>query len=108
MSRSPEPLSQLLEPFRRYADSGEINRQVPDPAAAAETVAGHFAGRAKEIDRTDGVTVDMGDWWFNVRPSNTEPMLRMNVEAPSQAELQRHVAEVLEPLEALVASGTPR
>ena len=90
------PLSELLAPFRRYADSGEINTEVEDPAAAVEAVAEHVAAEGgASIDRLDGLTVDYGDWWYNLRPSNTEPLLRLNVEARTEEECQRHVAEVL-------------
>jgi phosphomannomutase len=96
LSRSGEPLSKLLAPYRRYADSGEINTEVADPSASVEAVAGHFGRLGIDVDRTDGITVDQGDWWFNLRPSNTEPLLRLNVEAGTTTECARHVAEVLE------------
>jgi phosphomannomutase len=102
MSRSTKPLSELLAPFRRYADSGEINTEVADPAGAVEAVAEHLADQGASIDRLDGLTVDHGDWWYNLRPSNTEPLLRLNVEARSESECARHVDEVL----ALVAKLT--
>jgi len=102
MSRSAEPLSELLAPFRRYADSGEINTEVADPAGAVQAVAEHLADQGASIDRLDGLTVDHGDWWYNLRPSNTEPLLRLNVEARSKSECARHVADVL----ALVAKLT--
>jgi phosphomannomutase len=105
MSVSPEPLSELLAPYRRYADSGEINREVPHPSRAVEEVAVHFGARGAEVDRTDGITVSYGDWWFNLRPSNTEPMLRLNVEAANEAECERHVKEVLECLPGTARSG---
>jgi phosphomannomutase len=95
MSVSGLALSELLAPFRRYADSGEINTVVADPAASAEAVAGHYAALGLAIDRTDGITVDQGDWWFNIRSSNTEPLLRLNVEARTPADCQRHVDELL-------------
>jgi len=95
LSRAKEPLSELLTPYRRYADSGEINTKVSDPAASAAAVAGHYAALGAEIDTTDGFTVDEGDWWFNLRTSNTEPLLRLNVEATTAADCQRHVAEIL-------------
>ena len=57
-----------------------------------EKVATAFAGAQQ--DRLDGLTVDFGDWWFNLRPSNTEPLLRLNLEAPTSAEVEAHVAEV--------------
>ncbi len=96
MSKSGRTLSELLRPFRRYADSGEINTEVPDPAAAVEAVAAVEAARGSEVDRLDGVTVDRGDWWYNLRPSNTEPLLRLNVEARDEQSCDRHVHEVLE------------
>jgi len=95
MSKSDQPLSALLEPYRRYADSGEINTEVADPPGAVEAVAKHEEGAGANTDRLDGLTVDHGDWWYNLRPSNTEPLLRLNVEAGSDEECERHVAEVL-------------
>jgi phosphomannomutase len=96
MSRAGVPLSELLAPYRRYADSGEINTEVADPAAAVEAVARRVCSPGVNCDRTDGLTVDYGDWWFNLRPSNTEPLLRLNVEAATEAECQARLAEVLE------------
>ena len=88
LSRAQAPLSAVLAPYRRYADSGEVNRRVQgdDPKAVIEQVAEAFAEQRQ--DRTDGLTVeangDDGGWWFNLRPSNTEPLLRLNVEAGSE------------------------
>ncbi|HVX21534.1 MAG TPA: phosphomannomutase/phosphoglucomutase [Acidimicrobiales bacterium] len=96
MSRTDQPLSELLEPYRRYADSGEINTEVPDPAAAVEAVADHEAAAGLAVDRLDGLTVDRGDWWYNLRPSNTEPLLRLNVEARTEEACRQHVDEVLD------------
>ncbi len=96
MSKSDRPLSELLEPFRRYADSGEINTEVSDPEGAVGAVADAVAGSGASVDRLDGLTVDHGDWWYNLRPSNTEPLLRLNVEAPDEDACRRHVDEVLE------------
>jgi phosphomannomutase len=93
LSRSEHPLSEMRRPFERYADSGEINTEVDDPLAVIERVASAYADRPQE--RLDGLTVDGGDWWFNLRPSNTEPLLRLNLEAPTRAECDRHVGEVL-------------
>jgi phosphomannomutase len=93
MSRASEPLSQLRRPFERYVQSGEINTRVDDPAAVIERVAAAYTDAAQ--DRLDGLTVDLGDWWFNLRPSNTEPLLRLNLEAQDAAACQAHTAEVL-------------
>ncbi len=86
-------LSELVAPLDRYADSGEINSRVDDPQAAIERVAAAYDGA--EQDRLDGLTVGMGDWWFNLRASNTEPLLRLNLEAPTSDECEAHTAEVL-------------
>jgi phosphomannomutase len=86
------PLSELRKPFERYVQSGEINTKVSDPHAVIERVAAAYEDAQQ--DRLDGLTVDLGDWWFNVRPSNTEPLLRLNLEARTPAEVERHVAEV--------------
>jgi len=93
VSRADLPLSEVRRPFERYEASGEINTEVADPAAVIDAVAGRYADRPQ--DRLDGLTVDCGDWWFNLRPSNTEPLLRLNLEASSRAECDTHVAEVL-------------
>jgi phosphomannomutase len=96
LSQAAVPLSELLAPYRKYADSGEINTVVGDPAGAVEALAEVFAARGAVGDRTDGLTVEFDDWWFNVRPSNTEPLLRLNVEAATPAECERHTAELLQ------------
>jgi phosphomannomutase len=93
LSRSDLPLSEFRKPFERYVQSGEINTRVGDPPAVIEQVAKAFADR--EQDRLDGLTVDAGDWWFNLRPSNTEPLLRLNVEAADAAACDAHTEEVL-------------
>ena len=96
MSASDLPLSELLRPYRRYADSGEINTEVPDPAAGVHAMARREEAAGSAVDRLDGITVDHGDWWYNLRPSNTEPLLRLNVEARDEEACQRHVREVLD------------
>jgi phosphomannomutase len=93
LSRAGEPLSEVRKPFERYAQSGEINSRVDDPPTVIERVAGAFAGCSQ--DRLDGLTVDCGDWWFNLRPSNTEPLLRLNLEARDRAQVEARTAEVL-------------
>jgi phosphomannomutase len=86
------PLSELRTPFERYAASGEINFEVPDPRAVIEVVATKY--HDADQDRLDGLTVDLGSWWFNLRPSNTEPLLRLNLEAPTPDDVDRHVDEL--------------
>ena len=94
LSVAAVPLSELRRPFERYAASGEINTVVDDQSAVIERVAEAYADA--DQDRLDGLTVDLGDWWFNLRPSNTEPLLRLNLEADTEEECDRHVAEVQE------------
>jgi phosphomannomutase len=93
MSRSDMPLSALRVPFERYSSSGEINTAVDDVDSVIDRMAAEFAGA--EQDRLDGLTVDCGDWWFNLRPSNTEPLLRLNLEASTRDECDQRVAQVL-------------
>ena len=93
MSKAGKPLSELLEPLRRYRDSGEINSEVEDQHGTIEKIAAAYSD--EQQDRLDGLTVESDDWWFNVRPSNTEPLLRLNVEARTDALLQEKVDEVL-------------
>jgi phosphomannomutase len=93
ISRAGKPLSELRRPFERYVQSGEINTRVDDPEAVIERVAAEYS--EAQQDRLDGLTVDLGDWWFNLRPSNTEPLLRLNLEARDRASCEKHTAEVL-------------
>jgi phosphomannomutase len=96
LSRAGRPLSQVLAPYRRYAASGEINRRVDDdPGEVVERLAGRWPA-ALSTDRTDGLTVQGPSWWFNLRPSNTEPLLRLNVEAADEDEMARVRDEVLQ------------
>jgi phosphomannomutase len=90
------PLSELLTQYSRYVASGEINSEVADQKAVTERVAAQFARRpGVTTDELDGLTVTSADWWFNVRPSNTEPLLRLNVEAADTATLDSIRDEVL-------------
>ncbi|MDE3008921.1 MAG: phosphomannomutase/phosphoglucomutase, partial [Acidobacteriota bacterium] len=75
--------------------SGEINTTVHDPLASVEHVAATLTSRGVAIDRLDGLTADFGHWWFNLRASNTEPLLRLNVEAATRDELKAGVDEAL-------------
>jgi len=101
LSRSSEPLSALVAPFCRYAASGEINTVVESPADSVARISALVAEHGASVDELDGLTADFGDWWFNLRPSNTEPLLRLNVEAPTDADVAAHVAWVRE----LIAQG---
>jgi len=93
IGRSGLPLSKLREPFDRYSTSGEINTQVDDAAAVISRISGEFSDFPQ--DDLDGLTVDCGDWWFNLRPSNTEPLLRLNLEAADRDACDHRVAELL-------------
>jgi phosphomannomutase len=93
VSHSSVPLSELVRPLRRYAASGEINSKVADPAAVfARLEAAYGAGR---ILRLDGLSVEFEDAWFNVRASNTEPLIRLNLEAKTAARMESLRDEVL-------------
>jgi phosphomannomutase len=90
------PLSQLLASYTRYHASGEINSEVADQAEATTRVKRAFAGRpGVRTDELDGLTVAAGDWWFNLRPSNTEPLLRLNAEADDETAMAALRDEVL-------------
>ncbi|MCL2551580.1 MAG: phosphomannomutase/phosphoglucomutase [Actinomycetia bacterium] len=90
------PLSALVAEYDRYASSGEINSTVADQAASTAAVRSAYAGRDDvTFDELDGLTVTSGDWWFNLRASNTEPLLRLNVEARDAAAVARIRDEVL-------------
>lgn len=89
LGETPESttLSELLKPYSRYVMSGEINTKVSDSKAVVANIKLAFADRAIEIDELDGLTVSLNSGWFNVRASNTEPLLRLNVEAGSENEM---------------------
>jgi phosphomannomutase len=90
-------LSSLLADYSPYAQSGEINSTVDDQQATMERIEQHYAGRDDvAVDHLDGLTVEHADWWFNVRASNTEPLLRLNVEGADQATMEPVRDEVLE------------
>jgi phosphomannomutase len=96
LGSQPGPLSALLAEYSRYTASGEINSEVSDPAAVTAAVRESFASRpGVTIDELDGLTVTGTGWWFNLRPSNTEPLLRLNVEAPDATQLAAIRDEVL-------------
>jgi phosphomannomutase len=93
VSRSSKPLSELIRPIRRYFASGEINSEVHDPAGVLAALRKKYdGGRILELD---GLSVEFQDWWFNVRASNTEPLIRLNLEAKKKADMEKHRDEVL-------------
>ncbi|MDX6262827.1 MAG: phosphomannomutase [Kribbellaceae bacterium] len=90
------PASELFAVYERYVASGEINSRVDDAAATVAAIEDTYSGSdGITVDHLDGLTVDAGDWWFNVRASNTEPLLRLNVEAGDAATMERVRDEVL-------------
>ncbi|CAN5292068.1 phosphomannomutase/phosphoglucomutase [soil metagenome] len=98
------PLSELAADYQRYESSGEINFTVHDAPACVEAVLKHFGSGIQSIDHLDGVTVDLGEGsWFNLRTSNTEPLLRLNVEARTAEEVDGSVGKVGEQIEAVQA-----
>jgi phosphomannomutase len=97
VARQDGPISELLAPIDHYVRSGEINLEVEDQEATLRKVEEHYAQRDDpRIDHLDGLTVDYGDWWFNLRPSNTEPLLRLNVEASDRESMEQERDELLE------------
>jgi phosphomannomutase len=96
LGKQDEPLSELLKEFDRYYASGEINSEVADQAAATEKVRQVYVTQpGVTIDDMDGMTVSASDWWFNLRPSNTEPLLRLNAEAADEATMEQIRDDVL-------------
>lgn len=92
MSRTRQKLSELAKPFNKYAASGELNFQIADPKATLTKV--EQAYQSAIHDRIDGISIDQGDWWFNLRASNTEPLVRLNLEATSQPTMEQRRDEV--------------
>jgi phosphomannomutase len=92
ISTSSKTLSEHISPHRSYVQSGEINFEVQDKEEAMDRLVAAYPDAI--IDRLDGVTVELDSWWCNVRASNTEPLLRLNLESGSEEEVQQHVAEV--------------
>jgi phosphomannomutase len=92
LSSQDKPLSQLMKPLYRYSQSGEINFEVEDKDAKIREIAEVY--KKAKTDYLDGITVDLGEWWFNVRKSNTEPLLRLNLEAKSPEQLEEKMREL--------------
>jgi phosphomannomutase len=91
LGEQEQPLSALAHEYEPYVSSGEINSKIEDKDAAVAHVRARFAGEDVDIDELDGVTFTArdGSWWFNLRPSNTEPFLRLNAEAIDTATLDK-------------------
>jgi phosphomannomutase len=96
LSRAGQSLSQVLEPIDTRFRSGEINSEVADVTGTLDRVRTHYANAGAAIDELDGLTVEFDDWWFNLRGSNTQPLLRLNVEADDRSTLDQHTSEVLQ------------
>ncbi len=92
ISEARVPISELVKPLRRYYSSGEVNFQVDDKQAKMDELAKKY--KNGQIDSLDGITVGYKDWWFNCRPSNTEPLLRLNVEAKDKKLLDEKLSEI--------------
>ena len=88
LGESDATMSELLAPYNRYVISGEINSKVENTQEATERVEKTYTSDQITIDHLDGLTVNGDTWWFNLRPSNTEPLLRLNVEASTQAQME--------------------
>jgi phosphomannomutase len=95
VSEATRPLSEVIGPLDHRFRSGEINSEVGDAAALMRSIEEHYRAEGAEIDHLDGVTVSFPAWWFNVRASNTQPLLRLNVEADDRDTLDKKTAEVL-------------
>ena len=96
VSEATVPVSELIKPLRRYSSSGEKNFKVEDKQAKMDELARRY--NDSQIDHLDGVTIRYKDWWFNCRPSNTEPLLRLNVEAKNKNLLKEKLSEIEEML----------
>lgn len=95
VSVEDKPLSALLKPLDHGVRSGEINTIVSDVPGKLHALEQHYGKAALAVDHLDGITLDFGDWWCNVRPSNTEPLLRLNVEANSRVLMEEKRDELL-------------
>jgi phosphomannomutase len=92
LSREKKPMSELIGPLRRYSSTGEVNFEVRDKDAKIEEIAKKFADGRQS--RVDGITVEYDDWWFNVRKSNTEPLLRLTLEGKTRELMDQGLAKV--------------
>lgn len=93
MAKTGKPLSELWRSLLRYHHSGELNFSVPDPAKTLKRIAAHFPDG--EVTEIDGIKIAYPDWWFSVRASNTEPLVRLNLEARTQEDMEIHRDELV-------------
>jgi phosphomannomutase len=93
VSQAGKPLSELIRPIQRYVASGEINSEVHDAPGILDALLKKYA--SGKVIKLDGVSVEFDDWWFNVRTSNTEPLMRLNLEAKTRAKMEQMRDEVL-------------
>ena len=96
VSQANVPISELISPLRRYYSSGEMNFEVENKQAKMDELTRRY--NDGQIDHLDGVTVGYKEWWFNCRPSNTEPLLQLNLEARSKELLDQKLSEITEQL----------
>ncbi len=107
VSESGQTLSEVLRPLDTYVRSGEINTEVPDPAATVAMIEAEFRSRRATIDKLDGLTAELPDYWFNLRASNTQPLLRLNVEANDPETLNRATRELLTMIQRQPSGAAP-
>jgi phosphomannomutase len=90
-----KPMSEIVDPLRKYFHSGEINSEVKDIPAVLARLKAKYGPVSKRVTEIDGYKAEFDDWWFNVRPSNTEPLIRLNLEAKTRDKMEEKVAELL-------------
>jgi len=96
LSQGTQTVSEIVNPLKRYHHSGECNFEVHDAAKVLADVEARYGSSAKSVSKVDGISIDMGSWWFNLRMSNTEPVVRLNLESlTSQDEMEAKKAEVI-------------
>jgi len=95
VSTGDKPLSEMLKPLDHWVRSGEYNSIVNDKQVKMQALEERYGKEAQLLDHLDGLTLDFGDWWFNVRASNTEPYLRLNVEARTRELMEQKRDELL-------------
>jgi phosphomannomutase len=96
VSEANEPLSKVLDPLDTRFRSGEINSEVKDAAKISAEIEARYVAQGAKSDHLDGITVEFPNWWFNLRSSNTQPLLRLNVEADDPETLETKTKEVLQ------------